>query len=59
MVYEQQCSTLRKLPKGYTKAENKVALLVNDVDFAGFAGESEPNPVSTKPVVKKNDDTHR
>jgi hypothetical protein len=48
-----------KMPKGYTKAENKVALLVNDVDFAGFAGESEPNPVSTKPVVKKNDDTHR
>ncbi len=48
-----------KMPTGYTKAENKIALLVNDGDFAGFAGESEPTSVSTKRVVKKNDDTHR
>ncbi len=48
-----------KMPPGYSKAENKIALLVNDGDFAGFAGESEPTPISTKRVVKKNDDAHR
>lgn len=49
-----------KLPQGYTKAENKVALLVNDNELDGFAGEdASPAPVSSKLKPGKHEEVHR
>jgi len=48
-----------KLPAGYTKAENKIALLVNDNDLGGFAGEDEPGSLSSKTPSRKHEEVHR
>lgn len=48
-----------KLPTGYTKAENKIALLVNDdSDLGGFSGE-EPSNLLSKPQTRKHEEVHR
>lgn len=47
-----------KLPTGYTKAENKIALLVNDNDLGGLSGE-EPSSLLSKPQSRKHEEVHR
>ncbi|MBS1954982.1 MAG: hypothetical protein JST89_12405 [Cyanobacteria bacterium SZAS-4] len=47
-----------KLPTGYTKAENKIALLVNDNDLGGLSGE-EPSSLLAKPQSRKHEKVHR
>ncbi len=49
---------LFKLPAGYTKAENKVALLVNDNDLSGLS-EEEPSSLTSKAQPRKHEDVHR
>ena len=48
-----------KMPAGYTKAENKIALLVNDNDLGGFAGEDEPSSFASKAQSRKHEEVHR
>lgn len=49
---------LFKLPAGYTKAENKIALLVNDNDLGGLTEDAEPSSMS-KAQSRKHEDVHR
>jgi hypothetical protein len=48
-----------KMPTGYTKAENKIALLVNDSEFDELGGDSDSSPLSPKSLIRKHEDTHR
>lgn len=48
-----------RLPRGYTKAENKIALLVNDSEFDGMDGEPSPGSATSKLKSGKHDEVHR
>lgn len=48
-----------RLPRGYTKAENKIALLVNDSEFDEMDGESTPGSFSSRLKSGKHDEAHR
>ncbi len=47
-----------KMPTGYTKAENKIALLINDNDLGGLS-EEEPSNLLLKSQSRKHEDVHR
>ncbi|HEY9732416.1 MAG TPA: hypothetical protein V6C89_10920 [Drouetiella sp.] len=47
-----------KGPQGYKKAENKIALLVNDSEFDDFESDSSSSPIS-KLNIGKHEDAHR
>jgi hypothetical protein len=49
-----------KMPAGYTRAENKIALLVNDNELNDeLGGDSDSSALSPKSLIKKHEETHR